>query len=167
MEYVVAGVVALVAAAVGVVLWRRHNAPSAAMFAAIDQTVRELQRKALRNVLPEQKEGEVAGFDEKKMRDQTASLHDVIRFVYTVEHQQDGFLHVVSSQLKRARSKKYQIQCMLVVMLVFSRELAESGVEQEDVKFQIDESELGTQYVCMLLTPDQHDQLVGTVLNQP
>jgi hypothetical protein len=91
------------------------------------------------------------------------TLEGTIRFVYTVEQQDGGFMHLVSSQLKRPKGKKYQVQCMLVVMLVLNRQLGQAGIRQEDMKFEIDESALGTQYVGMLLNADQQARLSAGV----
>ena len=162
MWYILAGIALLLIA--GFILWRRGNTPSVAMFRAIDEGIRQLQRNALNNILPEHTEGSAKGFDPDAMTGQTVRLHDTIRFIYTVEHHQQGFLHVVSSQLLRAKSRKYHIQCMLVAMLVLNSQLAESGIKQDDVTFDVDQSELGTQYVCMLLPPPQHQQFVGTAV---
>ena len=145
-------------------MWFRENTPSEAMFGLIHQGLRKLQVKVLRNILPEQQPGKAVGFNVKRMEDQTITLQNLIRFVYTVERQGDGFLHVISSQLIRRKSQKYQVQCTALVMLLLTRQLTEAGMNQEDVEFDIENSEMGTQYVCMLLDPSQHQQFADKVM---
>jgi hypothetical protein len=136
----------------------REDTPSTAMFGLINRGLRKLQAKALKNILPEQEAGKAVGFNVKRMEDQTITLQNTIRFVYTVECQGDGFLHVISSQLMQQKGPKYQVQCTALVMLLLTQQLDEAGMNQEDVEFDIEESETGTHYVCMLLDPSQHQQ---------
>jgi hypothetical protein len=156
----VAGVVLVV-----VVLVVRRNArtPSLAMWTSITGGIRGLQRIALQHILPG-RTGDIRGFDEKALASQAITLQDTVSFVYTVEEEDGGFLHIVSSKLKRDKDKKYQVECMLVVMMELNRILSEVGVVQEDVKFDIEESEVGTQYVAMHLTASQNDQLVAAIM---
>ena len=63
---IAAGVVLLVLL---VVLKRRGDMPSVAMFGLIEQGLEDLQAKAMRNILPEQQEGTVTGFDEDAATD--------------------------------------------------------------------------------------------------
>ena len=156
--YIIGGIVVLLV--VGFFFWRRRATPSVAMFRAIDDAITRLQRTALTNILPEQPQGTVKGFDPDTMAGQTARLHDTIRFIYTVERHGFALLHIVSSQLLRPKSQKYHIQCMLVVMMVLNRQLDDSGIKQDDVSFDVDQSELGTQFVYMSLSPQQHEQLL-------
>ena len=149
----VLGVVVLVVA-------RSAATPSVAMFQQIRETVTALQRIAASNVLPATGGEHVTGFSGERMMRQTARLDETIRFVYTVEEHERGFLHAVSSQLLRRKPQKYQLQCMLVVMLTLNQQLGDAGIEQEDVQFDISRSELGTHCVAMLLSPDQHDAIL-------
>ncbi len=109
-------------------------------------------------MIPDQ-HGELRGFDERAALNRTVTVNETIRFVYTVEQRDSSFVHLVSSQLRRPRGKKYQVECMLVVMLVLNRQLAQAGIEQEEVKFEISESALGTHYVGMVLNAEQHARL--------
>ena len=145
-------------------MWFRENTPSEAIFGLINRGLRKLQAKALRNILPEQEAGKAVGFNVRRMEAQTITLQNVVRFVYTVERQGGGFLHVVSSQLIRRKSRKYQVQCTAAVMLLLNQQLAEAGMNREDVEFDIEESEMGTQYVCMLLGPNEHRQFADKVM---
>jgi hypothetical protein len=52
---------------------------------------------------------------------------------------------------------------MLVVMLVLNRQLERSGIKPDNGKFEIDESALGTQYVVMILTAEQHGRIASAV----
>jgi hypothetical protein len=160
MWYIIPALAVIVV--VAAVVRRSRATPSVAMFQAIDRGILDLQRKAIANVIPDQ-HGEIRGFDEQAARGSTVTLEQTIRFVYTVEQREGSFGHIVSSQLKRPKGKKYQIQCMLVVMLVLNRQLERSGIKPDNVKFEIDESALGTQYVVMILTAEQHGRIASAV----
>jgi hypothetical protein len=157
MWFILAALAALVVISV---IFRRRSTPSVAMFEAIQHGILDLQQKALRSILPDH-HGEIRGFDEATALDTVVALEDTIRFLYSVEEHEGGFLHLISSQLIRPRAEKYQIQCMLVVMLVLNRQLGEAGVQPEDVRFELTKSELGTHYVGMHLTAEQHRRLFG------
>jgi len=156
---------ALLVLAAVIVLWllvrRINSSPSVAMFHAIEFAMGELQRVAVDNVLPEQPEGGVAGFNPEKMEKQTARIGNSLRLVYTVKHHEEGFLHTASSQLVRPAGHKYHTQCTFIIMLVLYEELKECGIPQEDVSISMHESELGTQFVYMELTAEQHERFVG------
>ena len=160
MWYVVAGVAVIII--VGAIIRKSRATPSVAMFHAIERGILDLQRKALADVLPDQQR-EIRGFAEKAALGHTVTLKETIRFIYTVEQREGGFMHLVSSQLKQPRGKKYQMQCMLVVILVLNRQLEQAGIKQDDVKFDIDESAVGTQYVGMILTAEQHGRIMSVV----
>src|SRR5687767_12837360 len=131
MWYTLAAIAVLVLL---VALVRRSRAtPSVAMFQAIERGILDLQRKALADVIPD-RQGELRRFSEKAALGRTVTVEQTIRFVYTVEQRDGGFAHLVSSQLKRPRGKNYQIQCMLVVMLVLNRQLAQAGIKPDGVK---------------------------------
>ena len=151
----VAGVMLVV---VVVLIRRNASTPSLAMWSSITSGIRELQQVALKHILPA-RTGEIRGFDEKAFASQVITLKDTISFVYRVEEEDSGFVHIVSSKLKRDKGKKYQIECMLVVMMELNRALSEVGIVPADVKFDIEESEVGTQYIAMHLTADQNHQL--------
>jgi hypothetical protein len=158
MWYAIAAIAVVVVAAL--IVRVRNATPSVAMFRAIDRGIQDVQRNAFHNVLPDRK-GEIRCFDEEAMRNQMLVLNETIRFVYTVEQRDSGFVHLVSSQLKRPKGEKYQVECMLVVMLVLNRQLAQVGIKQDEVKFEIQKSELGTHYVAMLLNTEQHERLAA------
>jgi hypothetical protein len=65
----------------------------------------------------------------------------VLGLIYTVERVQDKFLHMVSSQLKRARSGNYHEQCMLTMIMFLERELEETGINPGDVELHFDQSD--------------------------
>lgn len=160
MWYLVAAI--SVVAIVVAVVFRSRATPSVAMLRAVEGRILDLQRTALADVIPDP-HGELRGFDEQAARNRTATVDGTIRFVYTVEQRDGGFVHLVSSQLKRPRGSTYQVQCMLVVMLVLNRQLAQAGIKPEDVKFELDQSPLGTQFVGMVLNADQHARLSAAI----
>ena len=159
--YIIGGIIVLLVA--GFFIWRLRTTPSVAMFGEIDKAIIRLQRTALNNILPEQTDVAVRDFDTDTMARNIANLHDTIRFIYTVEKHEHGFLHIVSSQLLRPKKQKYHIQCMLIAMMVLSRQLSDSGINQNMVSFDVGQSEFGTQYVLMLLSPQQHEQYSASV----
>lgn len=164
--YIIVAGIALLLAVVAFFYWRNSTTPSIAMFRAIEAAILKLQQIAVTNILPAQPSGGAAGFNPDAMLRQTETLEGVIRFVYTIEHHENGLLHIVSSQLLRHKSLKYQIQCMLVAMLVLNRQLGDADIKQEEVAFDISQSELGTHYASMFLSQEQHDKFVATI-NRP
>jgi hypothetical protein len=158
--FLIAGVI--VGVVIVIVLWRRNSGPSVIMFEKIDKAIRAVHKPAMDNVRPSSDEGEARGFDESAMQKQIITVADSIRFIYAVEKIPEGFLHTVSSQLQESKNKKYHIQCMLVVMLTLNRRLAEVGIKGDDVKFDVNESAVGTQYVSMLLTSEQHQRFLSS-----
>jgi len=150
---VVLGLIAFVVA-------RNSATPSVAMFQRIRETVLALQKTAALNVQPITDGEHVTGFSEERMMRQTANVNETIRFVYTIEQHEEGFLHMVSSQLLQPKPQKYQIQCMLVVMLTWNQQLGDAGIQQQDVQFDVSQSELGTHYVAMVLRPEQHEAVL-------
>lgn len=153
-------VLVLVVVVAGFVIHSRRQAvPSAQMFASINDSLRLVQQKASAAPFSDRQAKELHGMNAAtmgKMQDQTVVVNGTIRLIYTVEEKPEGFLHVISSQMVKSRPAKYHISCMLVVMLVLNQQLAEAGIDANDVKFGMEESELGTRYVNMLLTADQH-----------
>ena len=95
------------------------------------------------------------------MARQTGTVQDALRFVYTVERSDQGMLHVISSQLLKRRSQKYQVQATAVVMLLLTQRMRKSGLKEEDVSIDLSESELGTQYVQMRLSSAHHEQFAA------
>lgn len=49
---------------------------------------------------------------------------------------------------------------MLVVMTTLNRQLAEVGIKGDDLRFDVNESAMGTQYLGMFLTSKQHQKLL-------
>ena len=159
--YIAAGLAILLI--VTVLIRRGGRTPSLAMFRAIEDGISRIQTAALRRVLPEQPEDGVKGFDREAMVEQTIRLQETIRFVYTVEQREDGFGHTVSSQLLKRKGRKYHLQCMLVVILILNRQLSNAGINQDDVAIGVDQSGLGTLYVHMSLSPEQHERFAGAL----
>ncbi len=154
MEYLIP-ISIIIVIVIAVALSRRGGTPSVEMFAKINKAVRDLQCHAAQKIMPAKEPGKMTGFDERKMQDLTVTIDNVIRLAYTMEHYEEGILHTISSQLTCRKPRKYQIECMLVVMLTLNEELTEAGVNHDEVKFEITESELGTHYVGMHLNVGQ------------
>lgn len=157
MDYVVI-VSAVACFLTGIYFWHRNSMPSEEVLNRVFDGIKTVQVQALKNVIPLENADQLTGFDEKKMSEQTMCVDGMIRFIYTVEEHSDGYLHTVSSQLVKPRSRKYQVQCMLFVMITLNSQLERAGLNPETVKFDISESEMGTQYIEMLLSPQQNSE---------
>jgi len=144
--------IALVIHAVIFLSKRKH--PSAAMHDAIASAIVELQNTAIENVIAEENQE----FDPELMARLTVTVEKTLRMIYTVQQQEEGFLHTVSSQLTRAKGESYYIQCMLIVMLILQNELELIGTNADDADLQMDQSETDTLYIEMLLTPGEHNR---------
>lgn len=140
--------------------------PTSELMEEIDRDIRSLQLKAGAKVFPEATEGG-GGPEPSAMQDLCATAGGTIRFVYTVERFQGRLLHTLSSQLVADKSKQYHIQCMLVAMMVLQKEVDDAGIKPDDVKFDIAESDRGTQYLRVLLTPDQHRLVMEKAKDAP
>jgi hypothetical protein len=147
------------------VYYFRNQGPSVMMFSKISDGLSQIQKSAYGTIIPNSDSQSMANFDESKMKAQTVTLENTIRFVYTVEQNEYGFLHTISSQLLKRKNKKYQVQCMLVAMMTLNTQLKDASIEEGEVNFDIDESELGTQYIGMQLSEKQHEQLLGATEN--
>ena len=156
----VIAVTAILAAMVAL-LARRSAGPSAVMFQEIRNTVLALQRVAAARVIPGAVGEDGAGLSVDDLRNHSACVRETIRFVYTVEETEGGFLHTVSSQMLAPKPEDYQVQCMLVAMLTLNQQLSEAGLDPDDVGFEVSASEHGTHYLAMLLTAGQHETIVG------
>ncbi|OUT57348.1 MAG: hypothetical protein CBB71_15630 [Rhodopirellula sp. TMED11] len=146
----------------GAVWWfRSRSLPPTSLMIEIRELLREMQVVAAENVLPASDGTSVPGIDQATMLKLTAQLRKTIRFVYTIEESDEGLTHRVSSQLLLPKPEKYQIQCMLIVMLTLNQCLEEAVIDPRSVSFQIDKSEQGTHYLAMALSKAQHDQLLA------
>ena len=160
MNWLVYVIPAVVVITVIVIFYRkRSGGPSVQTLGRITDAIMTIQRVAVRNVFPQSKSGAITGINEKQMASQTAIVDDTIRFIYTVEEDEEDYLHIVSSQLVKRKRRRYQIEAMLIVLLALQRQLKECGVKPENVEFDIQESELGTQYVMMKLNEKQNGLL--------
>ena len=128
--------------------------PSTAMYDAIAGAIIELQNTAIENVIA----GENQGFDPDLMTKLTTTVKKTLRLIYTVEQQEERFLHTVSSQLKCNKGENYHIECMLIMMLILQNELELIGTNTDEVELQFDQSELGTLYLEMLLTQGEQNR---------
>ena len=152
--YITIAVLAIALAMHAVIFLTKRKHPSAAIHEAIEKAILELQNTAIDNVITE----ESKGFDPNLMAKLTVTVKKTLKLIYTVQQHEKGFLHTVSSQLKRTKGENYHIECMLIMMLILQNELELIGINPDDVKLQFDQSELGTLYIEMLLTPGEHNR---------
>jgi len=136
------------------------NMPSSVTMGLIAKSILALRARAVRHTFAEDG-NEGAVLDQEVMNGLTVRVSDAIRFIYTIEHFRGGLLHAVSSQLVCDKPREYQVQCMLIVMLTFNRELERAGISVDDVELDIEESDPGTQYLRILLSPEQHKRLLS------
>ena len=136
------------------------SSPCLRTYLKIRRIIEALQKQAATNITPLNQSEQLGGVDETAMQRQTAQIRNTIRFVYTIDEAPDGIVHMVSSQMLKPKSPKYQVQCMLVVMAVFQQQLQGAGIDPQTIPFNITESETGTQCLAMLLTSSQHSALL-------
>lgn len=153
--------IAIIAIAVFVWLkfFRNGRSPSVSLIMAIETAIMQLQQRAFQNVITEDAVSEPNEAQLQAMEHQKMSVQNLIELIYSIEHHEKGFLHVISSRLTVQRPKEFQIQCMLFVMVILTRQLDEFGISEKDVSFDVDQSELGTHYLYMLLTTEQHAKI--------
>ena len=159
--YITLGIVAVLAVIGYFLFFRSGKTPSVAMFGGIEGTLMQLQRHAFNNVVSPKTAKNPSEAEMQKMMQQTGTIHNLVRFIYSIENHEEGFLHVISSQLIGKKSQEFHVQCMLFVMLTLTRQLEEFGINEKDVSFDINESDSGTQYLYMLLNPQQHEKIAS------
>jgi hypothetical protein len=140
---------------------RKRAIPPVEMFKEIGDAIFNLQKKAASNIHVAQDGKDITGISIDKMQNQTLRIQDTIRFVYTIEQNGDEIIHAISSQMLKPKPRKYQLSCMLFVMLTLNKQINEAKINPDDVQFNIDQSELGTLYVNMTLTHSQHDAILN------
>lgn len=142
--------------------WIRSRAnPSVAMLGEIQWAVLDLQIAASRNIVPIERSDKITGFDEEEMDRQCRRVGGMLQFIYTISESEAGMEHLVSSRLLKRKPEKYQVQCMLFVILTLNRRLADAGIDPKSVEFSVDRSDLGTHYVGLTLSRDQHDRMIA------
>ncbi len=156
-------IVAAVVLVVIVIAVRRARSPSVRVFGEIDAGLVRIQRHAIGNVASATDDGTIRPLSVAEMRESSFNVDRTISFAYTAEQREGGYLHLVSSKLMKPRPAKYQVECMLVAMLVLNRELEQAGLGSDDVGLGVDESETGTQYISLELTPEQHDLFCAAI----
>jgi predicted Zn finger-like uncharacterized protein len=98
----------------------------------------------------------------------TISFQTSRRFsvVYTITTNQDGeYFHTISGKGLAKQKRKHVAENMLFLMMVLMEQFKQANFG-EDVKFQLDESELGTQYVGFLLNTEQQGVFEEVVLGR-
>lgn len=156
MWWLAAGIAVVVALAY--LLRPRREKPTPEVAAAIEHGVRELQRLALGNILPDQSTGP-KGLDRASLERQTVTAGDTVRFVYTVERSKAGFLHILSSKLAASKDRRYHLQCMLIALLTIHRTLAEAGIRPDEARFEMEESATGTEFISLFLAAGPNERL--------
>lgn len=159
--YVTIGILIVLAIAVYFLFFRSGKSPSVAMFGAIESTLLQLQQRAFGNIVSPETAAKPSEAEMQKMMEQTGTVYNLVRFIYSIERHDQGFMHVISSQLIGDKTEEFHVQCMLFVMLTLTRQLEEFGISEKEVSFDISESDAGTQYLYMLLNPNQH-QLISS-----
>lgn len=77
--------------------------------------------------------------------------------VYTIVQENGSYIHTISGKAP-SRPQKFVIQSMLLLMLELTRQFEQAGYE-DDPQLNIGESELETQFIQFVLTPEQHERL--------
>ena len=54
---------------------------------------------------------------------------------------------------------------MLVAMLTLNKQLSDAAIKEDEVQFNIEESETGTQYIFMMLSEQQQQQISESLAN--
>lgn len=156
IPFIIIGVIAVLSVLGAWWFLREYSTPSVAMFFEIDNALRVLQQEAAKSVFEESSDGMMRGLSPGAMDALARRVGGTIRFVYTISRADGKVIHTISSQRITNRPEKYQIQCMLVALLVLHRQLGEAGIDPKNIEFGMNKSELGTHYLEMALTPDQH-----------
>ncbi|MDP6358532.1 MAG: hypothetical protein QF473_25650 [Planctomycetota bacterium] len=130
-------------------------------FERLEKALPEIQHHAVRNIT---KPGNPVSFEAiESLKPQTAVIKDSIRFIYTVEHQDDSYLHTVSSQLTSDKPQRFHVEGTLMVMLLLNRQLTAAGFDAEEIKLDLDKSDMGTHFIELLLTPQQQQNFVESL----
>jgi hypothetical protein len=160
MPYLIAGGVLALVVVIALVL-RGGGSPSVLMFQQIREAILSLQAMAATQIVKATDDGKVQGMSQAEMERQTQRVQETIRFVYTIEEDHGHFIHTVSSQLLARKPEKYQVQCMLVVMLTLNQQLEAVGIDPKTVQFDVSRSEMGTHYVAMALSPEHNAKVLA------
>ena len=159
--YIIGGLILVVI--VLVMIDRARSRPSPDLLLEVEKTVGQLQIKAVHRVKDEIPEGEVETFDAEQMRLNDMTVQDTIRFIYTVERKKGNMLYTISSQLVEPKPHKFQVQCMMIAMIVLNQQLKRAGIRESNVQFKLDRSEIGTDYIYMQLSEGQHEHYKGSL----
>ena len=163
LGYVIGGIILL--GIVGRMIERARSRPSADFLIEVEQAIARLQEKAVQKVKGELTEGEVEMFDSEQMRANETTVQDTIRFIFTVDRKRENLLYIISSQLIQPKPHKFQVQCMQLAMIVLNQQLKRAGIRESDVQFELDRSEMGTDYIYMQLSEGQHERYVASLSN--
>ena len=185
LPYLIAGGVLALVVVIALAL-RGGSTPSVLMFQQVRDAILSLQAIAATQVTTANEVGKFQGMSQTEMERQTQRVQDTIRFVYTIEKDNGHFIHTVSSQMIARKPEKYQIQCMLVVMLTLNQQLETAGIDPKAVQFEVSRPntgiryvsielgeptkqgqaetaklEMGTHYVTMVLSPEQNSKVLA------
>ena len=159
MPYIVGAVVLVVLIVIGLA-FRSGSTPSPQKFQEVRAAIIALQDIANSHIAKD--DGKLHGTTQAEIEKLTRSLWGSIRFVYTIDEEDGQFIHTVSSQLTARKPRKYQIECMLMVILTLNQQLEAAGIDPKTVTFDVAQSELGTHYVAIALAPEQHRALMAS-----
>lgn len=160
MPYLIVGGVLAFVVVIALVL-RGGGTPSVLMFQQIRDAVLSLQAVAATQIAKATDGRKIQGMLQAEMERQTQRVQETIRFVYTIEEDDGHFIHTVSSQLLARKPEKYQVQCMLVVMLTLNQQLEAAGIDPKSVQFDVSRSEMGTHYVTMALSSEHNAKVLA------
>jgi hypothetical protein len=77
-------------------------------------------------------------------------------FSYRVEDRgAAGFHHLAEARMSSKAPRKYGSECMMVVLLLLSKQLEKSGEGMTEIELSLHEPEPGRQEIGLLLTADQ------------
>lgn len=122
-----------------------------------------LQRRAFKNVMSPPDEGHRLP-SRKDLQQSHFNTCQQFGIVYTIAHENGSYIHTISGKAP-GRPRKFVIESMLILILELTRQFEEAGYQFDEAghgdspKLNIAESELGTQFIELLLTPEQHERL--------
>ena len=159
--YIIGGLILV--AIVGAMIGRNLGRPSPELLLEVEKVVADLMKIAVNKVKEEAQEGEVVALDLEAMQENEATVQDEIRFIFTAERKGEHLIYTVSSQLITLKPHKFQVQCMLLAMIVLNQQLKRAGIRESDVQVELDRSELGTDFIYMQLTETQHERIKASI----
>lgn len=91
------------------------------------------------------------------MQNQYRSTRQGFGMAYTITREDAGFTHHISGKAP-GRDQRFLVERMLLLMAELTRQFQQSGIG-DAVKFDVEESGLGTHHLNFRLTPEQQNAL--------